>query len=54
MMDTTRFDECFLFRVITERQSYRCPEVWCNYHVAALFETSILKKVSILYLLFPQ
>ena len=34
-------------------QTYRYPEVWCNRHVAALFETSVLKKVRILYL-FPQ
>ena len=35
-------------------QTYRYPEVWCNRHVAALFETSILKKVRILYSLFSQ
>ena len=35
-------------------QTYCYPEVWCNRHVAALFETSILKKVRISYSLFPQ
>ena len=35
-------------------QTYRYPEVWCKLDVAALFETSILKKVRILYSLFPQ
>ena len=35
-------------------QTYRCPEVWCNRHVAALFGTSILKKVRISYSLFLQ
>ena len=35
-------------------QTYRYPEVWYNRHVAALFGTSILKKVRILYSLFPQ
>ena len=30
-------------------QTYRYPEVWCDRHVAALFETSILKEVRILY-----
>ena len=35
-------------------QTYRYPEVWCNHHVAALFEASILKKVRILHTLFPQ
>ena len=28
-------------------QTYRYPEVWCNRHVAAFLETSILKKVLI-------
>ena len=42
------------WKIIFLIQSYRYPEVWCNCHVAALFETSILKKVSILYLSFPQ
>ena len=58
IVDTTCFDECVLFRVITKTfffiQTYRYTEVWCNRHVAALFETSILKKVRILYSLFPQ
>ena len=35
-------------------QAYRYPEVWCNRHVAVLFETSILKKARILYSLFTQ
>ena len=35
-------------------QTYRYPEVWCNRHVATLFETSIWKEVRILYSLFPQ
>ena len=58
IVDTTCYNEYFLFRVTTKTfffiQTYRHPEVWCNRHVAALFETSILKKVRILYSLFPQ
>ena len=30
-------------------QNYRYPEVWCNCHTAAFFETSILKEVRIFY-----
>ena len=33
---------------------YHYPEVWCNRHVAAFFETSVLKEVLILYPLSPQ
>ena len=58
-MDTTCFDECFLFCVKTVKtfffiQTYLNLEVWCNRYVAAPFETSILKKVRISYSLFPQ
>ena len=35
-------------------QTYLDLEVWCNRYVVALFETNILKKVRILYSLFPQ
>ena len=35
-------------------QIYHYPEVWYNRHVAAFFETSVLKEVHILYPLSPQ
>ena len=35
-------------------QSYRYPEIWRNRHVAAFFETRVLKEVRTLYLLSPQ
>ena len=35
-------------------QTYRYPKVWCNRHVAAFFEISVLKEVFILYPLSPQ
>ena len=59
-MDTTCYHECFLFRVLTGRHSFfaiqtcRYPDVSCNRHVAALFETSVLKDVRILNPLSPQ
>ena len=31
-------------------QIYRYPEVWYNHHIAAVFETSALKEVSIFML----
>ena len=44
IIDTTCFDECFLFYVITGNsifiQIYRYPEASCNRHVAAFFEIS--------------
>ena len=45
IMDTTCFDGCFLFRVITGRHSFfirTCfyQDVSCNRHVAAFFERS--------------
>ena len=43
IIDTTCFDECFLLL-----------ETSYNRHIAALFETNILKEVCILYLLSPQ
>ena len=33
---------------------YRYPEVWYNRHVAAFFETYVLKEVRFLCLLSPQ
>ena len=33
---------------------YRYPEVWYNRHVAAFFETSVLKEVRMLYQFSPQ
>ena len=58
IIDTTCFDEYFLFHAITRGfiviQIYRYLEVWCNRHVAAFFETSILEGVCILYPLSPQ
>ena len=35
-------------------QIYRKPVVWCNRHVVAFFEASVLKEVRILYPLSPQ
>ena len=35
-------------------KNFRYPEVWYNRHVAASFETSVLKEVRILYPLSPQ
>ena len=35
-------------------QNYRFPEVWDNRHVAAFFETRVLKEVRILYPLSSQ
>ena len=35
-------------------QTYRYTEVWCNRHAGALFETSVFKKVRILYSVFLQ
>ena len=47
---TTFFNECFLFHVITGRHLfYRYPEVFFNLHAVALFETSVLKEVCVLF-----
>ena len=58
IIDRTSFDECFLFYVITASsiftQIYRYPEAYCNRHVAAFFETNVLKEVRILCPLSPQ
>ena len=35
-------------------QIYGYPAVWCNPHVAAIFQTSVLKEVHILDLFSPQ
>ena len=48
------FIPCDNWKALFFIQIYRYAEVWCNHHVAALVETSISKKVRILYSLFPQ
>ena len=48
------FISCDNWKTFFFIQTYRYPEVWCNRHVAAFFETSVLKEVRILYLLSPQ
>ena len=48
------FISCNNWKTFFFIQTYRYPEVWCNRHVAAFFETSVLKEVRILYLLSPQ
>ena len=57
IIDTTCSNESFLSHVITERhnllQIYRLLNLSFT-HVAAFFETSVLKEVRILYLLSPQ
>ena len=66
-MDTTCFDECFLFRVITGRHSFLYKLIVTQkFGVTAMLLRSlkricalrslksILKKVRILYSLFPQ
>ena len=58
IIDVTCFKECFLLHVITGNnvfiQIYCYPEAWCNRHVAAVFEISVLKEDFILCLLPPQ
>ena len=48
------FVPCDNCKKLVLTQIYCYPEVRCNRHVAAFFETSVLKKVRILYLLSPQ
>ena len=60
IIDTTCFDECFLFYVIAghsiflKKQIYRYPEAWCNRHFAAYIEASVSKEVRILWSLSAQ
>ena len=63
-IDKTFFDECFLFHVIAWKHCFLYKfivtrivtyvEFCYNRHVAAFFETSVLKEVRILHPLFPQ
>ena len=47
---TAFFNECFLFHATTGRHLfYRYPEVLFNLHTVALFETSVLKEVCVLF-----
>ena len=54
IIDTTCFDELFSFHVITANsiftQIYRYQEASSNRHVAAFFQTSVLKKKSAFYI----
>ena len=57
IIDTTCFNELFSFHMITANNIYKnlsYQEAWRNRHVAALFQTSVLKEVCILYPLSPQ
>ena len=55
IIDTTCFDECFLVCVITGRHSFLCKLIITQrFGETAMFETSVLKEVPILYPLSPQ
>ena len=48
------FISCDNWKTLLFIQTYCYPEVFCNHHVAAFFETSVLKEVHILCPLSPQ
>ena len=53
--DTTCFDECFLFHVVTERDFLqKLVGDSFNRHIVAFFEKSVLKEVCILYISSTQ
>ena len=58
IIDTTCYDECFLFHVITRRHYFytnlSLQILSYNRHAAAFLETNVLKEVRILYPLSPQ
>ena len=48
------FIPCGKWKTFFFIHTYRYPEVWCNHHVAAFFETIVLTEVRNLYPLSPQ